>query len=126
MSARRRPSFFVACALAVACACSNRDERLAHELTGGQPSAGKRALERYGCGSCHQIPGVPLAQGHVGPSLRDIAERSYVAGRLPNHPEHLIRWIQHPQTIAPGTAMPELGVTATDARDMAAYLYTLR
>jgi cytochrome c2 len=33
-------------------------------------------------------------------------------------------WIQHPQRVSPGTAMPELGVTAADSRDMAAFLYT--
>lgn len=114
------------CALLLAGGCTNDDARLAHELTGGEPTAGKRALERYGCGGCHEIPGVPRARGTVGPSLRELAMRSYLAGRLTNHPDHLVAWIRHPQAITPGTAMPELGVTAADARDMAAYLYTLR
>ncbi len=30
-----------------------------------------------------------------------------------------------PQGVEPGTAMPNLGVTATDAQDIAAYLFTL-
>ena len=54
------------------------------------------------------------------------ARRAYIAGQLPNDPENLVRWIQDPQGVEPGTAMPNLGVTAAVARDMAAYLYTLR
>jgi cytochrome c len=37
-----------------------------------------------------------------------------------------IRWIQHPELLRRPTAMPEMGVTDEDARDIAAYLYTLR
>jgi cytochrome c1 len=62
----------------------------------------------------------------VGPSLEGIASRSYLAGRLPNEPLSLIRWIRHPREVDPETAMPELNVSDADARDMAAYLYTLR
>jgi cytochrome c1 len=35
-------------------------------------------------------------------------------------------WIQHPRQVEPRTAMPEMGVTEQDSRDIAAYLYTLR
>jgi cytochrome c1 len=52
--------------------------------------------------------------------------RRYIAGRLPNTPNNLIGWLQSPQSIEPGSVMPNLGVTQRDARDMAAYLYTLR
>jgi cytochrome c1 len=49
-----------------------------------------------------------------------------LAGRLPNTPANLIRWVQHPHAVDPHTAMPELGMTDADARDVAAYLETLR
>ena len=39
--------------------------------------------------------------------------------------ENLMLWIREPQTIEPGTAMPDMAVTEQDARDMGAYLYTL-
>jgi cytochrome c1 len=61
----------------------------------------------------------------AGPTLANLSRRSILAGQLPNNPENLIGWIEHPQQIKPGDGMPELGVNATDARDMAAYLYTL-
>jgi cytochrome c2 len=77
---------------------------------------------QYGCPTCHVIPGVPGAVGKVGPSLDGLGQRSYLAGRLANNPEQLQRWLMHPQSIEPGTAMPEMGVSRQDARQMAEYL----
>lgn len=95
-------------------------------LTGGDPARAPAIVRRYGCGSCHTIPGVDGANSLVGPPLTGLAARMYIAGVLPNTPANLIRWIQHPQQVDPKTAMPELGVTEEDARDLAAYIYTLR
>ena len=94
-------------------------------VAGGDPSRGEHAIVAYGCGSCHVIPGVPQARGRVGPPLTDLADRAFLAGQLPNEPDALVRWIRQPQVIRPGSAMPALGVTEADARDIAAYLYTL-
>ena len=94
-------------------------------VAGGDPSRGERSIVAYGCGSCHVIPGVPQAEGRVGPPLTDLANRAFIAGQLPNEPDALVRWIRQPQEIRPGSAMPDLGVTDGDARDIAAYLYTL-
>jgi cytochrome c2 len=92
----------------------------------GDAERGRQALSDYGCGACHTIPGVEDANATVGPPLNDWADRHYIAGLLANTPANLIRWIQYPQAIEPGTAMPNMGVTGQDARDMAAYLYELR
>jgi cytochrome c1 len=62
----------------------------------------------------------------VGPPLIYFSERTMIAGELPNSEDNLIHWIEHPREVEPKTAMPELGVTDRDARDIAAYLYTLR
>jgi cytochrome c1 len=83
---------------------------------------GKKALEQYACATCHEIPGVTGATVPVGPSLRRLARRSYVAGTLPNTTANLVRWLREPQKVKPGTAMPDLGVSERDARDMAAFL----
>lgn len=93
---------------------------------GGDATAGQAAIRGYGCGSCHQIPGIRGARGVVGPPLEEYARRKYIAGNLPNEPENLVAWIMDPQAIEPGTAMPNLLVTETDARNIAAYLATLR
>src|SRR6185312_13621907 len=66
--------------------------------TGGASDAGARALTRYGCGSCHTIPGIVGAHGKVGPSLDGVAGRSYIAGQLSNQPSNLERWIEHPHS----------------------------
>jgi cytochrome c2 len=103
-----------------------REARLqAARLTGGNADAGLAAIGRFGCGACHQIPGVPGASGQVGPSLKGIAGRSYLAGHLANDPPTLMRWIRFPQALEPGVVMPQMGVNEQEARDIAAYLYTL-
>ncbi len=110
---------------ATACARNEAVEQ-AIALTGGDPGRGAGAISRYGCASCHDIPGARPAGATVGPPLAGVATRGYLAGRLPNSPANMMVWIQHPQQVARGTAMPEMGVTETDARDITAYLYTLR
>lgn len=97
-----------------------------HSANGGDPVAGKALLTSYGCGSCHVIPGIRTAKGLVGPPLLFYSRRTIIAGELPNTPDNLARWIENPVAIEPKTAMPDLGVSDAQARDMAAYLYTLR
>ncbi|RXZ36820.1 cytochrome c1 protein [Oxalobacteraceae bacterium CAVE-383] len=89
----------------------------------GDPRSGKSLLADYGCAACHRIKGIDPRPGLVGPPLEDIAKTSYIAGVLPNTEDNMVRWIQHPRQVSPGTAMPDLGVSAAQARDMAAYLY---
>jgi cytochrome c1 len=72
------------------------------------------------------IPGIREARGLVGPPLTSIGSRVYLAGRLPNTPDNILKWIQHPHQVDEQAAMPDTGVTDADARDIAAYLYTLR
>ena len=104
-------------------ACSRSSEGVPADL--GNPIRGREALAGFGCGACHQIPGIRGARGSVGPPLTMFARRSYIAGQLVNSPDNLVRWIVDPQGVEPGTAMPNLGVVPVVARDMAAYLYTL-
>lgn len=87
---------------------------------------GKALLGQYQCGSCHTIPGVPAARGELAQTLRAWGRRSYIAGRLPNNPELLARWIANPEALVPGTAMPSMGVSPADAQAMAAYLFSLQ
>jgi cytochrome c2 len=94
--------------------------------TGGDAARGAALIRDYGCGSCHQIPGIADADGLVGPPLSNIGTRVYLAGMLLNTPDNLMFWLRHPQQVVPGNVMPDMGVTAPDARDIAAYLYTLR
>lgn len=94
-------------------------------MPGGDVERGRILMQTYGCDTCHVIPGVSGANSLVGPPLTAWAERHYIAGALANTPENLRYWLQEPQAVEPGTAMPDMGVTEQDARDMGAYLYTL-
>jgi cytochrome c len=122
---RRLLAVALACVGACGCADSNA-ERVARELTGGDPVHGRALIRNYGCDTCHTVPGVVTAAATVGPPLTRLARRTYLAGRIENTPENLIRWIRFPRSIDERTAMPDTGVTARDGRDIAAFLYTLR
>jgi cytochrome c len=117
--------------LVIGSACqrySNEGEyRQVSRITGGgDAAAGRETIRRYGCQNCHSIPGIRDAQGVVGPPLDHLSRRVYLAGELPNTTENLMHWVQHPHQIHPRTAMPEMSVSDQDARDIAAYLYTLK
>jgi cytochrome c len=95
-------------------------------VAGGDARRGAEWISAFGCGGCHTIPGVNGATANVGPSLARVADRTYIAGVLRNTPAELVRWIRAPQSIVPGNAMPDMGISDAQARDIAAYLYTLR
>jgi cytochrome c2 len=120
-STRWANSAFAAIVLALA-ACGS--EAPTQVVSGGDAARGRAHIERYGCASCHS--GLPGAQGTVGPPLEKIAARSYLGGVLPNTPDNMVAWVSRPQRYAPGTAMPDLGLSEAEGRDIAAYLYTLR
>jgi cytochrome c2 len=91
----------------------------------GNPERGRLLADQYGCGTCHRIPQVPGARGQVGPPLEQMGRRGYIAGILPNTEEAMITWLRSPQAVAPGTAMPDVGLTESQARDIAAFLRQL-
>ena len=95
-------------------------------VPGGDARRAPALIQSLGCAGCHTVPGVSGARGNVGPPLTRFGDRTYVAGMLRNTPDNLIRWIRDPQSVIPGNAMPNMGVTPGEARDIAAYLYTLR
>jgi cytochrome c len=113
-------------ALCFTVACSReRKPSPDHFIENGDAARGSETIQAYGCGSCHSIPGIRGADGTVGPPLDHWAERKIIAGEVPNDPARLITWLTVPQSIEPGTAMPNMGVTDGQARDIATYLYTL-
>jgi cytochrome c2 len=118
---RRAGAALAACWLAGACSTGARPPP-----PEGDAQRGRALLQQYGCGYCHTIAGVEKARGDIGPPLDDVGRRVYLAGSLPNTPAQMAKWIRFPQSYRPGTAMPDLRVSAGDARDMVAYLYRLR
>ena len=129
---RRIPLAAVVCSLVsiAAAGCTGigsarGDRAYAHMVSGGDPHRGAQAIRAFGCGSCHVIPGIRGADGLVGPPLTNMAQRTYIAGRLPNRPDAMVRWVLAPRSVDELTAMPNVGLNEQQARDVAAYLYTL-
>ena len=113
--------------IAAAIACVKEDDvGIDRRVEGGDVERGRTQIVAYGCGSCHTIPGITGANGEVGPPLNGWSRRRIIAGEVPNTPVNLITWITVPQSIEPGVAMPNLGVSDGQARDIAAYLYSLK
>lgn len=108
--------------LLAACADKRQQPRA---ITGADAAAGLAVIQRQGCAACHQIPGVNWPQGTVGGSLDGFADRSMIAGRFPNQPETLATWVRNAPSMSPTTGMPAMPLTSAEARDVAAYLYTL-
>jgi cytochrome c len=124
------PFMILFCSLVLAACTTGQSRMIASrepvEVPGGDVARGHRLLQSYSCGACHVIPGVRGADGQLGPPLTGWADRAYIAGALPNTPDNLIRWIMDPQAIEPGTAMPDVGASEAESRDMAAFLYTIQ
>jgi mono/diheme cytochrome c family protein len=104
----------------------SRKSKVESAMRPGDPGRGVAAMQQYACTTCHTIPGMVGAAAHVGPPLAGIGDRKFLGGRLPNSPGNLARWIRHPREVSPQSLMPDLGVTEEHARDMAAYLLTLK
>jgi len=92
-------------------------------VTDGDPRQGRRVIVMHGCHACHVIAGIREATGRVGPKLEEIDSQIYIGGVLPNSPDNMVRWILDPRSFSPETAMPDLDVSAQDARNIAAYLF---
>lgn len=106
-------------------ACSEAGPPAHLAIPGADPDRGQALIAEYGCGTCHFVDGVTGADGLVAPPLENFAKRTLLAGTFPNVPRFLVPWLIDPPDLKPETAMPNLGVSETQARDIASYLYTL-
>jgi mono/diheme cytochrome c family protein len=100
-----------------------RSER-AIQMVGGDPDKAAKAMVRYGCAACHQISGVRMPGGLAAQPLNGISERRYVGGTVENTPSNLVGWIVNPRAYNARTAMPVTGISESEARDVATYLYS--
>lgn len=117
----------VACLMLLLAGCRGGQRNDVYVVyTGGNWKEGRATIVKYRCGACHVIPGISDANGMVGPPLLWFARRTYIGGELPNSPANLEKWLQDPKSVEPGTAMPDLGLSEQDAKNVAAYLYTLK
>lgn len=80
-------------------------------------------INAAGCGSCHTIPGIARANARVGPKLNNYGEHTYIAGILPNNESNLVLWLTAPHEVHRQSAMPDLGLSESEATAIARYLY---
>jgi cytochrome c len=128
LSPRALPALMALTLVCAAClaGCIRRPAPPARANFGGDPARGAVLVGRYSCGSCHEIAGIEGANGQVGPPLSSFSRRTMIAGMLPNTPKNLVHWLRSPQAVVAGNAMPDVGLTDAQARDVAAYLYAER
>jgi len=100
-----------------------KQDAVAEVLTGGDLSLAPPIFRRYGCVGCHSIPGISGADGKVGGQLVGLSDQVYIGGVANNTADNLVAWIVSPQQFSSRSAMPATGITETEARHLAAYLY---
>ncbi len=94
-----------------------------------QPANAKQAIGRglfvgLTCSSCHTIKGSgATASKDVGPDLTHLADRdTLAAGVIANTPENLRQWLADPNSIKPGSYMPDLHLSSQQLDALVAYL----
>lgn len=95
---------------------------------GSLAAQGQMIIASEPCVGCHTIPGIPGANGTVGPNLAGVASRTKIAGGAVdnNGPDDLKKWVLNPPADKPGTIMPNLGLTDDQATAIVAYLELLK
>jgi mono/diheme cytochrome c family protein len=94
-------------------------------IAGADAQRGLELIRQTGCAACHDIAGVRWPKGRSGPALEGLASRPILAGGLPNQPDLMVAFLRDAPSLVPGTAMPPMPLNEEEARDIAAYLYSL-
>ena len=106
-------------------ACDGPPDRTS-TLGDANTTKGRQLVTSKGCVACHTFPDVEWPRGGLGPSLQNFGRQGLIAGRLPNQPGVLMEFVQNAPILVTGTAMPTILMTDQEARDVTAYLLTLK
>ena len=109
--------------LSLVAACKPPPDERQH-MPQADPAKGLQAIQRVGCAACHAIPGLHWPKGKLGPSLENYGDQGMIAGRLPNRPDVLARFVREAPALLPETTMPAMPLNEEESRDVAAYLYS--
>ncbi|MDA0986372.1 MAG: c-type cytochrome [Bacteroidetes bacterium] len=91
---------------------------------GGSVEKGKITFSQVGCKACHVI-GDDIKVREARGTQYDIApELTHVAGKL--SPDFIFDWIKNPRHYNPESKMPNLRLSDQEARDVVAYLQTMK
>lgn len=106
-------------------ACDGPPDRVPG-LDDADAGRGRLLVVEHGCAACHAFPDVGWPRGRLGPSLEHFGRQGLIAGRLPNQPGVLMRFVRDAPGLVPGTGMPGMPMSDQDARDVTAYLLRLQ
>ncbi|MGX7897016.1 c-type cytochrome [Tsuneonella sp. HG222] len=112
----------VATLAALAAACKPPPEAR-HDLDPDAIKRGRAIVADAGCATCHAFPDIEWPKGSAGPDLTAFDGRGPIAGALPNTPANLAVFVRNAPAAKAGSTMPAMPITASEARDVAAYLY---
>lgn len=121
----RLAGFWRALACAALVACDGPPDRTP-TLGDADIARGRQLVAAKGCTACHSFPDVRWPRGGLGPSLDGFGRQGLIAGRLPNQPGVLMQFVRNAPALVPGTAMPAVTMTDSEARDVTAYLLQLQ
>jgi len=89
-----------------------------HSLNADSAARGKQLFySKYGCQSCH-IADYKNDKGYVGPALTSVGTRLT--------PVWTYKWLKDPNALRAGTLMPNFGLKDDEARDLTAFLMTMK
>lgn len=91
---------------------------------GGNAQRGKETFEAVGCQACHVVGGMTKVRETRGTSYDIAPELTRVGSKV--NADWLYDWIRNPRHFNPTTKMPNLRLTDAEARDIVAYLMTLK
>ncbi len=100
-------------------------------FTSKEVAAGARLFQSFSCQGCHYIQGVTGKSTRptvdYAPDLTHMGSRSIIGGGVvPNTPYFMEQWLLDPDKIKPGVHMPNFQLSTPQARDLTAYLESLR
>jgi len=98
--------------------------RLAGKFPGGDAAKGKGIVESVGCLGCHAIGDQTNVRAARGTSYDIAPELTRVGSKA--RPDWIFDWVRNPRHYNPTTKMPNLRLTEGEARDVTAYLVTLK
>jgi mono/diheme cytochrome c family protein len=91
---------------------------------GGNPEHGKELVNTIGCKGCHVIGDDTRMREARGFSYDVAPELSRAGSKL--DPDWMFEWIKNPRQYRPNTRMPNLRLTDQEAKDVVAYLKTMK
>ena len=91
---------------------------------GGNASRGRNLVETVGCKGCHVVGDDERMRKERGFSFDIAPELSMAGSKL--DPEWIYAWLKNLRAYRPPTQMPNLRLSDQEARDIVAYIATLR